>query len=326
MDPITIKLECFFDDVCLITPLSKNRILDHSTVSHEAARSFKDPVTVSTQPRNDQGRLCHQNRLRQLDDLQCAAVVHAAVGHDSSRWATVVVRSLICAVILVGVGCEHGPREFTEEEKKAQQDELLKRFPMPPPDTPEQIEEKKATVEAKLPRVYELLEEAKTDPAKVDEVVDLSMSLLTLVPEHRAAKVAYARAQLASFFAKEVTDEDGMMLDQHRMAVAIRSGSLEIDRLRENHEDLSEDEVQLCQEVYFNRARMEGMYHSEPEYFTETIEKLMSTGFSDVERFKAEPRFEYFFADPKTAPVLEAAIAQMEASAEDGPATDTSED
>jgi hypothetical protein len=229
----------------------------------------------------------------------------------------------------VEVGCgqgQTGPREYTEEEAKAQIDEVLKKFPVPPPDTPEQIREKEAMVEETLPKVYELLEAAKQDPKKIDEVVELSMSMLTLVPGHRAAKVAYGKAQLASFFAKEATDEHGKMLDEHHMAVAIRSACLEINRLRKNYDDLSEDEVQLCQEIYFNRARMEGIYHSEPEAFIATINKLMSAGFSDVERLKAEPRFEYFFTDPKTAPVLQAAIAQIEASAEDVPATDTSED
>lgn len=224
------------------------------------------------------------------------------------------------ACILVGVGCDQDPQKYNEEEAKAQQQELLERFPIPPPDTPEELREKEAIVEETLPKVYELLEEAKTDPTKVDEVVKLSMSLLTLVPGHRAAKVAYGKARLASFFVKEAIDENGQMIDQHYMAIDIRSACLEMDRLRNTYEDLSEDEVQLCQEIYFNRARLEGFYpHGEDavEIFNDTIGKLMSLGFNDVERLKTEPRFEYFFTDPKFAPVLQAAIEQMEASAED---------
>lgn len=238
------------------------------------------------------------------------------------------LRSWICAVIIVAVGCGQGqtgpqkpkqiaPRTHTEEEANAHVNELLKSYPMPPPDTPEEIRKKEAKVEETLPKVYELLLAAEEDPKRVDEVVDLSMSLLTLVPNHRAAKVAYGKAQLASFFAKEVIDENGEMLDEHHMAVAIRSACLEIDRLRENHEDLSEAEVQLCQEVYFNRARMEGIYHYEPDEFIVTINKLMSTGFSDAERIKSEPRFKYFFKHPKTGPVLKAAVAKIEGSTED---------
>ncbi|WP_146374310.1 hypothetical protein [Symmachiella macrocystis] len=247
----------------------------------------------------------------------------------AARWATVVVRSLICAVILFEVGCgqgQSGPREYSKEEAQAQIDEALKKFPVAPPDTPEQIREKVAKVEETLPKVYELLEEAEQDPKKIDEVVDLSMSLLTQVPDHREAKVAYGRAQLASFYAKEATDENGKMLDQHHMGVAIRSASLEMDRLQKNHADLSEEEVQLCQEIYFNRARMEGLYHFEPGEFNTTIGKLMSSGFNDAERLKAEPRFEYFFTDPKTAPVLEAAIAEIEGSQKEVPESDPSKD
>jgi hypothetical protein len=139
------------------------------------------------------------------------------------------------------------------------------------------------------------------------------MGLLTLVPGHRAAKVAYGKAQLASFFAKEATDP-------YNSAIAINSAVLEIDRLRENFDDLSEDELQLCQEVYFNQARREGYFpHAEdaPDNFKEAIGKLMSSGFRDAERLKTEPRFAYFFTDPKFAPVLQAAIAEIEASAEE---------
>jgi hypothetical protein len=227
---------------------------------------------------------------------------------------------MICAVMLVGAGgCglgQTGPQEYTEEEAKAQLDELLAKYPLPPPDTPEQIREKEAKVEAAMPQVYELLEAAKTDPTKVDAAVELSMSQLTLVPGHRAAKVAYGKAQLASFFAKEDTDPTNM-------ASAIRSACLEMDRLRENYSDLSEDEVQLCQEVYFNRARLEGLYPHGSDtlgIFTDAIGKLMSLGFRDAERLKSEPRFQYFFTDPKFAPVLQDAIAKIEASAEEKPA------
>jgi len=290
--------------------------LDHSTVSHEATRSFNDSVTVTIPPGNAQGLSHHRNQPCRLNDCQRTLIVSDPVAQASPRWTTVVVRSVICAVVLVGVGCDSGqtgPQEYTEAEAKAQLDELLARFPVPPPDTPEQIREKEAKVEATLPQVYELLEAAKTDPTKVDAAVELSMSQLTLVPGHRAAKVAYGKAQLASFFAKEATDP-------HNMAIAIRSACLEIDRLRENFEDLSEDEVQLCQEVYFNRARLEGYYpHGSDtlEIFKDSIGKLVSLGFRDAERLKAEPRFEYFFTDPNFAPVLEAAIKQIEASAED---------
>lgn len=329
MDPIIIKLVCFFDDVCLITPLSENRIGDHPTMSHKPARSFNDSDTVSIQPGNDQGLSYHQNRLCRLENNPCPSIVPAPVAQASPRWAILVVRSLTCALILFEVGCgqgQSGPREYSKEEAQAQIDEALKKFPVAPPDTPEQIREKEAKVEESLPKVYELLEASKQDPKKIDEVVELSMSLLTLLPEHRAAKVAYGKAQLASFFAKEATDEHGKMLDQHHMGVAIRSASLEMDRLRKNHEDLSEEEVQLCQEIYFNRARMEGLYHFEPGEFTTTIGKLMSSGFNDVERLKAEPRFEYFFTDPQTAPVLQAAIAQIEGPAKEVPETDSSKD
>ena len=41
----------------------------------------------------------------------------------------------------------------------------------------------------------------------------------------------------------------------------------------------------------------------------------MKMGFRDAERLRTEPKFAYFFTDPKFAPVLEAAIAQINGSA-----------
>lgn len=186
-------------------------------------------------------------------------------------------------------------------------------YPEAPPDTPEQIREKEAKVEETLPEVYALLEEVETDPSRVDEVVELSMSLVTLVPGHRAAQVAYCKARLTEFLAKEAADPVNR-------ANAINSAVLQIDRFREMFDDLSEDEVQLCQEAYFNQARLVGFFpqsEDAPDDFRNAIEKLMSLGFRDAERLKTEPQFEYFFTDEKFAPVLEAAIAQIEGSTEE---------
>ncbi|MCA9111793.1 MAG: hypothetical protein KDA52_17705 [Planctomycetaceae bacterium] len=216
-------------------------------------------------------------------------------------------------MILASVGCgpKTDPGAFSEEEVQARRDQLAKAFPVPPPDTPEQIREKEAKVEATLPQVYVMLEEAESDPTKIDDVVKLSMSLLTLVPGHRAAKVAYGKARLAEFHNKETTDA------VHAL-IAINSAVLEMDRLREDFDDLSEDELQLCQEVYFNQARREGYFPQGEEAvdtFKDAISKLMASEFNDAERLKTEPKFQYFFNDPKTAPDLESAIEQIESSA-----------
>ena len=298
-------------------------------MSHKAVGSDNVPTTVPGQPDNHEGQPCYQDRQWRLDDSRRSSNVRSAFAQVSAGWLTRIVRTLICTCILVGVGCgqgDSGPQGPDEEGAAAELEELLKRFPVPPPDTPEQIQQKEAIVEENLPKVYELLEEAKTDPTKLEEAVEMSMGNLTLLPGHRAAKVAFGKARLARFFVNEAIDENGKMFDQHHMGIDIRSGSLEMDRLRENYEDLSEDELQICQEIYFNRARMEAFYGYLTEDFNESIKKLMSVGFSDVKRLKTEPRFESFFTDPTTAPVLQAAIAQMEASAEDVPVTDTSED
>ncbi|MCA9026918.1 MAG: hypothetical protein KDA86_17055 [Planctomycetaceae bacterium] len=252
-------------------------------------------------------------RLCQLDNHQSPSIVRDPVLPASPRWTKVVVRSLICAVILASFGCgsKTDPREVSEEELQARRDELAKAFPVPPPDTPEQIREKEAKVEETLPQVYAMLEEAKSDPTKVDEVVKLSMSLLTLVPGHREAKLAYGKARLASFHAKETTDAINAL-------IAINSAVMEMDRLRENFADLSEEELQLCQEVYFNQARREGYYpqgEDAPTTLKEAIDKLMASGFSDAERLKTEPKFQYFLNDPKTAPILQSAIEKIESSA-----------
>ncbi len=242
-----------------------------------------------------------------------------------------LISRLLFAGLLVAVGCrqESGSETFSEKDADAAREELLKRFPAPPPDTQEQIQQKEATVAESLPRVLELLEQAKSDPTKTDEAVELSMSLVALLPSHREAVVAYCRAQLASFFAKEVINEEGRMLDEHHMAIAIRSAASEIDRLRKDFTDFSEDEVQLSQEIYFHRARLEGFYplgSDAPELFRDTIGKLVSSGFRDTERLKKEPRLQSFLTDPKFAPALQAAITQMEEAAKDVPATDAAAD
>jgi len=234
------------------------------------------------------------------------------------------VRLLLCVGLLATVGCNQdgSGQKYKKKTADEQRAELLERYKAPPPDTPEQIQQKEEKVEETLPQVYAMLEEAKTDPTKNDEVVELSMSLLTLVPGHRAAKVAYGKARMGAFFATEGKDH-------YNAAIHINSAVMEIDRLRENFDDLSESELQLCQEAYFNQARREGYFpqsEDAPDTFKEAIEKLMSSGFRDVERLKTEPKFEYFFTDPRTAPVLQAAIAQIEASADVVSEADTSED
>lgn len=289
--------------------------MDHSTVSLEAAFSCHDSATVSLSRGDDQGSSNHRNQLGQVDMKPWTPVVSAPSSPTSSHWTTLVARSLVYATILAGAGCglggQAGPQEYSEAEKKAQIDKLLAAYPATPTDTPEQIRKKEAEVEEKLPQVNAMLEELKTDPARVDEVVDLSMNLVALAPKHRAANVAYCKAQLASFFAKEADDH-------YDAWVAINSATREIERFREIFDDLTEDERKLFQEVYFNQARREGYFpdgEDAPDVFKSAIENLMKMGFRDVERLKAEPKFSRFFTDPTFAPVLEAAIKQIEESA-----------
>lgn len=240
------------------------------------------------------------------------------------------LRVLICAGLFVSGGCrqESGPTVYSEADAAAQKEALLKSFPAPAPDSPEQIQQKEATVAESLPKVYELLEQAKADPTKTDAAVELSMNLVALLPSHREATVAWCKAQLASFLAKEATDSNGRIVDAYNMAVAIRSAASGARSFKEKYEPLSKDEVQLFQEIFFNMARLEGLDHQgegAAESFNEALRDLMSLGFSDVERLKAEPRFKGFFANPKTATGLQAAIAQMEASKNEVPAAGTSE-
>lgn len=289
---------------------------------HDATRSFDDPAAVSI-PTGNRPELSHGQD--GLEDDQRTSAACDLIAQAAPRWAAVVARSLICAAILTGAGCpqgQPGPREYSEEEAKAQLEELIAATPEAPPDTPEQIREKEAKVAETLPQVYAMLEEAKTDPEKVDEVVELSMSLVTLIPSHREAKVAYCRAQLAAFFAKEATDP-------YNRTIAINSAVLELDRLRKTFDDLSEDELQLCQEVYFNQARMIAYFpnaEDAPDEFKDAIDKMMSSGFGDAERLRTEPKFEKLFSNPKFAPVLEGAIAQIEGAGQtESPVEDPAE-
>jgi hypothetical protein len=299
-------------------------------VSHEAARSFNDPVTVSSQPGSHQGQACCQNR--RLGDGWRSSTVRASLAQVFAGRAIRIVQTLVCTGVLVCVGCgqgDSGSQQSIEEQRKAQREELLKSFPEAPPDTPEQIQEKKAFVEQSLPMVYELLEEGKTSPTKIEEAVQLSMKLTAELPSHREARIAWCTTTLASFLAKEnETDEDGRFVDAFNMGVHIRSAALAVRNFQKMFGDLSEDETQLFQEIFFNMARFQCLLNGEDaaSNFKDAIADLMSLGFSDLERLKAEPRFEDSFTNPITAPVLEAAIAQMEASAEDVPETDTSED
>lgn len=285
----------------------------------QAARSFDTSVDVPIASDTGDGMPSQQVRRSRLNDRPYTSLVRDSLRWTISHWTVVAVRSLICVAILVGVGCDQqsGPREYSEEEIQARREEMAKTFPVPPPDTPEQIQEKKDKVEATLPQVYELLEEVKTDPSKVDDVVDLSMSLLTLVPDHREAKVAYLKAQLASFFAKEGKDH-------YNALIAINSAVLEADRLRENFDDLSDEELQVCQDVYFNQIRREGYFpHNEDalDVVQGATDKMMRSGFRDAERLQTEPKLQPLFKNPQTAAVLQSAIAEIEASG----ASDSSE-
>ena len=296
-----------------MTPRSHNQHLDNSTVPHEAALSCHDSAVVPHSHSDDQGLSYLRNRLSQLDKNPRTPVVSAPASPTSSHWTALAVRSLVCATLLAGAGCglgKSGPPEYTEAEMKAEQEKLLAATPAEPVDTPEQTQKKEAEVEEKLPRVNAMLEEIKTDPARVDEVVDLSMNLVALAPEHRAANIAYCKAQLASFFAKEANDK-------YKALEAINSAAREIERFQDIFNDLSEDDRKLFQEVYFNQARREGYFpdgENAPEVFKTAIENLMKMGFRDAERLKAEPKFAGFFTDPKFAPALEAAIKQIEES------------
>jgi hypothetical protein len=302
--------------------------LERLAVIQEPFRSLKPTQPIAGQFDCDD----HHARLKQGVNTYPASAF-ADVGRTPRAHVIRTLQVLMCAGFLVATGCQDAPDAMNDspDAYAAAREEVLRRNPVPPPDTPEQTAEKIATVEASLPKVYELLEEAETyleegkwDTPKYNELCDFSMSLLTLVPGHREGKVAYCKCRLVSYFAKEMPDGDRRFNDEHHMGVDIRSAALEIDRLRE-FSDLSEEEVQLCQKVYFERARMNGISH-DTEDFADTLQRLMSAGFRDAERLKAEPRFEYFFTDPATAPLLQAAIVQIEMSAEDVPETDTSED
>ncbi|RLS34095.1 MAG: hypothetical protein DWH81_15870 [Planctomycetota bacterium] len=313
-----INLPLLGDDANLLTPRIQNRNLDISNVTHEATRSCNDSAIVSLSRGDDHGLSYQRNRLSRLDKNPWTPVVSTPASPISPHWTTLVARSLLYATILAGAGCglgQGGTQEYSEAEKKAQLDKLLAAYPAEPADTPEQTRKKETEVEEKLPRVTAMLEELKTDPARVDEVVELSMNLVALAPKHRAANVAYCKAQLASFFAKEGKDH-------YNAWVAISSAAREIERFREIFDDLSEDERKLFQEVYFNQARREGYFpdgENAPEAFETAIENLMGMGFRDAERLRTEPKFAYFHTDQKFAPVLEAAIKQIEGSAADDP-------
>ncbi|MFO1006396.1 MAG: hypothetical protein U0929_10590 [Planctomycetaceae bacterium] len=306
------KLPLMGDDADLLTPRIQNLNLDYTTVTHEAATSCHDSSIAALSRGDDQGLSNLRNPLGQLDKYPWTPVVHAPASTTSMHWTTRVARSLVYVTILAATGCglggQGGSQEFSEAEQKAQVEKLLAAYPQKPTDTPEQIRKKEAEVEEKLPQVNAMLEELKTDPAKVDEVVSLSMNLVSLAPEHRAANVAYCKAQLASFFAKEAKDH-------YQALVAINSAAREIERFLAIFNDLTEDERKLFQEVYFNQARREGYYpdgENAPEVFRNAIENLLKMGFRDVQRLKTEPKFAHFFTDPEFAPVLESAIKQIE--------------
>ena len=281
----------------LMTPRIPNRNLDHYTVLNTATSSCSDPVIAFFSHGEDSG----------LSD-------RALTSPSEPRWTTMVFRGLVCAGMLACVGCGQrntGPQTYNDAEKKAQVEKLLAAYPAEPTDRPEQKQQKEAEVEETLPRVVTMLEEVKTDPARVDEVVKLSMHLVSLVPKHRAANIAYCKAQLAAFFAKEANAPFDAL-------VAINSAARQIERFRDIFDDPSEDERQLFQEVYFNQARREGYFpngEGAPVAFKNAIENLMKLGFRDAERIRSEPTFQGFFTNPQFAPVLEAALSQIEGSA-----------
>ena len=280
----------------LMTPRIPNRKLDHSIVLHTADSSCSDPLIVFFSRGDDWA----------LSD-------RAATSPSKPSWTAKVFRGLVCAGMLACVGCTQGntgPQTYNDAEKKAQVEKLLAAYPAEPTDGPERKQQKEAEVEETLPRVVTMLEEIKTDPSRVDEVVKLSMHLVSLVPKHRAANIAYCKAQLAAFLAKEANAPFDAL-------VAINSAARQIERFRDIFDDPSEDERQLFQEVYFNQARREGSFpngEGAPVAFKNAIENLMKLGFRDAERIRSEPKFQDFFTNPQFAPVLEAALLQIEGS------------
>ena len=272
--------------------------------------------------------------------LAATHTIRRFVGDGTRRYRPLVagLQWFLCVLLLVGMGCTDdtngtigaGHKNKTDEQKRA---ETLRQTPIAAPDTPEEIEAKTATVEATLPRVYELLDEAGTDVQKINEVKVLAQSMTALMPYNRNAMIAHARVRLAGFLAKEVTDENGKLVHEHAATVDVSTASGQLDLMRTTFEVLTEDELRLAQEIYFNKARMDSAYASQLDTdaigrFNAAIKNMMSVGFNDLERLKAEPSFEAMFRNEATASGLLAALMQLEiqASAEDVPATDTSED
>lgn len=292
----------------------------------ELSRALKPTETTAGQADRDKHQPWFERKL-----YTCAVSAFANECRTPHGRGIRILQILICAGFLIASGCSQEPPEPIQpsaEEIKARRDEVLKMNPIPPPDTLEQTAAKVATVSAKLPEVYALLEEAKTKPEQVDKALEMIMELVYLVPSHREARVVFLKTCLDSYLYKEEVDEDGKFLDAYNMSVHIRSATSAAIRHPKMFGELTEEEEQLFKEIYFNRARFECLLSGgeSADNFNDAIRNLMSLGFIDLERFKGEPRFEEAFTDPVTAPVLQSALAQMEISTKDVPATDTSED
>lgn len=246
------------------------------------------------------------------------------------RHIATTMQILVATVLLIASGCMDDPAALEAEKsavKQQQLEEALARFPVPPPDTPEQIQQKIAQCEELLPPAEEALEAAEkatTELEKLNELdnaVDLTMKALYFHRTHRKGLSVFLRARLARYLATELDP-----LYQHQSDVDIRTAASLGGDMRDLYEDLSEEELQLLTEVYFNRARMEGRYRSQQEEFGIAIKTLIQIGFSDAERLKTEPRFEYFRTDPDTVSILETAIARAEAADKEAPKEDSQEE
>ncbi|MCH2202306.1 MAG: hypothetical protein MK102_10070 [Fuerstiella sp.] len=263
-----------------------------------------------------------------------------AKSHPQHRVMT-GLQFLIAAILLIVPGCQ----ESEEDREKAraaraeeQLAEVMARFPVPTPDTPEQTQQKINTCQQLLPQAEAALEasgKAATDTEKLselDKAIDISLEAVRQVaitrqqplkemtkPAYRAATKMVMQTRLTRFLALET-------VDPHQSDVDIRTACLYSGRLTKNFDDLSENELLLCQECYFNRARMESNAWYNYEEFVIALKNLTLAGFADADRLKTEPKFEFFRTDPNTAAALESAIASAEAAAKEALEEETKEE
>ncbi len=215
---------------------------------------------------------------------------------------------LVGAALLISIGCNRADPASEAAADQARIDAMFEGIGgREAPDTPESLRRKQEQIEEKL----EKAEEA-TQAEDLDQAIQLLGESLYLDSKHRTAKLRMIETLHQRSLALEPTDVEQAGMD-------IRLAGVYLSHLRNENQVFSEDELRLFAQVYFDEARVYGRTQHRATEFMEAFGNAMEMGFADLERLKTEPDFAQFRANPRTAKLIDDAVASLEGPNDETP-------